>query len=498
VAHSNGEASAQSSNAPMCLTKCTRTWKPAHVAPIVFMCFDSSSTLFATVSSDYTTKIWDLDAQYCTHNLKSSNNSIVRHFKFHPSIDVKQQCISGSEDGKLRVYDLNTSKMSACLEGHFSTVTCFEYVKQSETEMINEYNRLLSSSKDKVLILWDLIGYTQLKTIPIYESIESFLICSQLFENASAELEKELDLNEHVMTIGSEGIFKLWSLKNGKLLFKQNDQFNSLRLENKKRNNRIDDEAIQQVIYNKLSRSFVVLTTYDLISFFQINTNNLSSILKQNNTNENISHICHISKQLIGNHGEILDAHFCDKNNNYAAIATNSEIIKIYNLKNWNCSLLKEHTDLVICLSVYIDSNNDKCYLASSSKDSTIKIWELSFDNQQKEQSDSNNGTFTCVANAASHSQDVSALCFSRLGFDFLVSGSIDTTIKLWSLENIKKNSQEKVNLRVLNTIKAHEKDVNYLTISPNDKLLASGSSDKTAKVILFIIFVKIIFFNNL
>ncbi len=32
-------------------------------------------------------------------------------------------------------------------------------------------------------------------------------------------------------------------------------------------------------------------------------------------------------------------------------------------------------------------------------------------------------------------------------------------------------------------TSKAHDKDVNSVCVSPNDKLIASGSSDKTAKV---------------
>lgn len=51
-------------------SKCTRTWKAIHSAPVQFMCFDNTSTLLATGSSDHTTKVWDIEAQYCTHNLK--------------------------------------------------------------------------------------------------------------------------------------------------------------------------------------------------------------------------------------------------------------------------------------------------------------------------------------------------------------------------------------------------------------------------------------------
>lgn len=37
--------------------------------------------------------------------------------------------------------------------------------------------------------------------------------------------------------------------------------------------------------------------------------------------------------------------------------------------------------------------------------------------------------------------------------------------------------------LNVAHTTLAHQKDINSVNISPNDKLIATGSQDKTAKV---------------
>lgn len=91
------------------------------MAPVQFMCFDSTSTLLATASSDFTTKIWDIEAQYCTHNLKGATG-IVRCVRFHPLIVNTQQCVTGSEDNKLRVYNLNTSKLDALLEGEMNLI----------------------------------------------------------------------------------------------------------------------------------------------------------------------------------------------------------------------------------------------------------------------------------------------------------------------------------------------------------------------------------------
>lgn len=112
-------------------------------------------------------------------------------------------------------------------------------------------------------------------------------------------------------------------------------------------------------------------------------------------------------------------------------------------------------------------------YFASSSKDSTIKLWKIT------RSSTTAAINHECVADGVGHTQDIGALAFSNCAFDFLVSGSMDTTIKLWRIvENF-----GKISMNVDFTMKAHEKDINSLCVSPNDKLIASGSSDKTAKI---------------
>jgi U3 small nucleolar RNA-associated protein 13 len=170
--------------------------------------------------------------------------------------------------------------------------------------------------------------------------------------------------------------------------------------------------------------------------------------------------------KLIGHHGEVLDIAICSKDGSLIAVATNSELIKIYNTNDWNCQLLKGHTDIVICLNSYYKSKTS--YLLSSSKDSTIRLWKQECEESQ---------IFKEIGIARGHTQDVGSICFSKLDFKFFVSASIDTTIKLW---NINENTYE---LKVLFTQKAHDKDINSVCVSPNDKYLASGSSDKVAKL---------------
>lgn len=43
--------------------------------------------------------------------------------------------------------------------------------------------------------------------------------------------------------------------------------------------------------------------------------------------------------------------------------------------------------------------------------------------------------------------------------------------------------AEKEVSLNATNTVLAHQKDINSVTVSPNDKFIATGSQDKTAKV---------------
>ena len=218
--------------------------------------------------------------------------------------------------------------------------------------------------------------------------------------------------------------------------------------------------VIVQGLYNQSTNTIVQVTADQMIVFVKFNANLLDAQI--GDTDQLFS----VNKRLIGDHGEILDAQLCGQAENLLAMATNNEFLKIYNLNTWDCKLLRGHTDLIVCLSVF--NQADVSYVASSSKDSTIRIWKIDSSNTDS--------LASCIAVCSGHTQDVGAVCFSRLGFNFLVSGSIDTTIKLWKIE-------ENAQFRVKFTVKAHDKDINSVSVSPNDKLIGSGSSDKTAKI---------------
>jgi U3 small nucleolar RNA-associated protein 13 len=72
-----------------------------------------------------------------------------------------------------------------------------------------------------------------------------------------------------------------------------------------------------------------------------------------------------------------------------------------------------------------------------------------------------------------------------------MFTGSQDRTIKMWDLSGVPTthgstengNTEHVIKCKSLSTHKAHDKDINSLDVAPNNRLLASGSQDRTAKV---------------
>lgn len=65
----------------------------------------------------------------------------------------------------------------------------------------------------------------------------------------------------------------------------------------------------------------------------------------------------------------------------------------------------------------------------------------------------------------------------------FFLTGSTDNTLKIWkSTSGNLSDSPE--HIHCAQTELAHDRDINCIDVSPNDKLIVTASRDKTAKVI--------------
>lgn len=76
-----------------------------------------------------------------------------------------------------------------------------------------------------------------------------------------------------------------------------------------------------------------------------------------------------------------------------------------------------------------------------------------------------------CVNTLSAHGSSVTCVKFNQSG-TFLVSGSLDKTIKIWDLQG-----------NCLKTLAEHYRYVNCVSLNSDSSLLASGSNDRTVIV---------------
>ncbi|MUG92529.1 protein kinase [Scytonema sp. UIC 10036] len=117
---------------------------------------------------------------------------------------------------------------------------------------------------------------------------------------------------------------------------------------------------------------------------------------------------------------------------------------------------LNGHSNLVTAVAV--SGTSKSVILASSSFDTTVKLWNLV--------------TKTEIATLESYAGSVHSVAISPDG-QIVASGNGDNTIKLW-------NPFTKKEIR---TLYGHSSSVEVVTISPDSQILASGSFDGTIKL---------------
>uniref|UniRef100_A0AAY4BCH0 U3 small nucleolar RNA-associated protein 13 C-terminal domain-containing protein n=1 Tax=Denticeps clupeoides TaxID=299321 RepID=A0AAY4BCH0_9TELE len=179
----------------------------------------------------------------------------------------------------------------------------------------------------------------------------------------------------------------------------------------------------------------------------------------------------------VGYSDEVLDIKFLGKNDSHIVVATNSSHLKVYELSSNSCQILYGHTDTVLSLDVFRKGS----MFASCGKDRTLRVWRL----------DEDTAEVHCVAQGSGHSDAVGTVACSRGTFSvfnfhndvnsltvspndkLLASGSQDRTARLWSLPD----------LSLLAVFRGHRRGVWSVQFSPADQVLATSSADGTVKI---------------
>lgn len=400
-----------------------KQWKCIHKGPIAKLALKTDE-LLASGGSDGIVRVWDLKHQACILSLKESQG-VVNVIEYHPTENL---LFASGDDGKIFSWELEKGALKLAYNAHFSKVNSIVFHEDGK--------HFVSSGRDKVLILWELDNPASLRAVPTYEAVESAIALPRKFKLPNF---KPLDGGIYVASGGESGVIKVWDVTTSREVFVQN---NSLVSKAKEEGGLSITKLLLEPTQKKLA---IVSADHNIIVH----------ILK--------SFEC--LRQFIGFSDEILDIAYFGKDDTHLAVATNASDIKVYETSTMNCQLLKGHTDIVLSLCT---AKTNKNLLASSSKDNSIRLWLL-VENK-----------VNCVGIGVRHTGSVGSVGFSQTKLSFLTSVSQDTCIKIWELP---KKFTENTSLNCTGTEVAHQKDINCVAVAPNDRIIATASQDKTAKL---------------
>lgn len=417
-----------------------REFKSIHKAPVSQLKINSTDTLLATASSDGTVKLWNLINHYCSHNLKGVNGVINNVEFLEGTRDGEEDllfCTGG--DDCIHVFSLETSKRKAKLSKHCSTITDLKFSADGQ--------RMISVGRDKIAVVWDIKRGNEsfgsaLRTIPVYESVESLVIIETKLLSQVFGQETDGDLLVFA-TVGEEGSIKFWDTKTGAKVLSQNQAPLS--------NDRNPSAPCFQLIHRPGHNQLSVVSTERDIFIYDLPYLNLT-------------------QQLQGHLDEILSICWF-ANDNYLAIACNSNDLKVMEVGTSRCQHLKGHTDIAVCVA---SLPCDPMRIISSSKDCTILVWQFDQDMNP-----------TIIYRATGHTHAVHSLSVSPHEPVFF-SGGEDTTLKRWVIHELKTDGdviEEPKAIISTNTVKAHDARIDAIDVSPNEQLVATGSRDKTARI---------------
>lgn len=407
-----------------------KMWRSGHKGPVAMLAFESSDENVASGGSDGNVRLWDLSHNTCTSSLRGAMG-VFSVLKYHS--DVSKQLIFGAaDDTKIRSWNSKTGKEVLVYSGHFSKITSLQFCPDGE--------HMVSSGRDRVLILWKLKDTKAFKVIPVYESIEATILLPPSFKIPNFKKKVETE-GIYVACAGEKGVIKVWNMVMGRLMFEQSNSLVSPTTEE-------GGLAITHLIYNDVRNILSVVTADHNIIIHELETFDCV-------------------KQMVGFTDEVLDIVIVGKEEKHIAVATNSRDLKYYEIDSMNCQIVKGHTDIILALANFPTKPE---MFVSSGKDNSVRIWLQTPENE-----------ITCIGLGARHTASVGSVFTAQTSSDFFTSVSQDNCLKVWRVPKEFSTCDQKI--KSTHTELAHQIDINCVTVSPNDKMIATGSQDKTAKL---------------
>ncbi|KAL1894766.1 U3 small nucleolar RNA-associated protein 13 [Sporothrix stenoceras] len=488
-----------------------RTLKP-HATPAVVLAVDRTSTLLATGAADGNIKVWDIRGGFVTHtfrgpsvlvsalhffevaatnagaevvqdgkkkkNKKAAQQQQIQETAAADETSTRFRLASGSQDGKVRVWDLHKRAVVANLDAHVSDVQAIDYSPAQ--------NVFVTAARDKTMIWWDAKTWTQRRVVPTFELIEAAGFISS--DSVDKNTDDDQESGAVTYSAGANGCIRLWETRTGREITAEQTA-------------KSDEESIVAAIFRPAQSTLLCVQMDQTLALYPVPSSKdlLKAFASKSSTG--LSPL-EPSRRISGTHDDVIDLAFLLPDQSLLALGTNSEDVRIVSVADpatsstpnsayfgQDVALLKGHTDIVVTLDVDWSGH----WIATGAKDNSARLWRV----DQSAAAAGGNKEYSCYAVFAGHAESVGAVALPKAvpepgtpAFEdplshppqFLVTGSQDLTVKRWDIPRQAPTSSS-AQQRALFTRKAHDKDINALDIDAAGQLFASSSQDRTVKI---------------
>ena len=252
-------------------------------------------------------------------NILGQHENVIRSLVFRPETN---NLIAGDGDGIIKIWNIETSKIEQQLQAHFGTIWSLTVSPDGQT--------LVSGGEDKTIRIWNLNTGEQTNILFTHSAKVFSLAFSpdgQMFASSSAD-----------------NTIKIWNPNNGKLLKSLSGHQNAVR-------------SIAITPDNK----YLVSGSWDkTIKIWELKSGNLISTLE--------GHKNRVVTVAVSQDSQIIFSGSIDNT------------IKVWSIENAKLiNTLEQHYDWILALA----SNLQENLFVSSSKDGTLKLWTYKYTNQE-------------------------------------------------------------------------------------------------------------------
>jgi WD40 repeat protein len=414
-----------------------------HTGDVNSIAFSPNGQMIVSGSDDGTIRLWDIQGNPISQPF-TVHNAAVNCVAFSPD---GQMIVSGSDDGTIRLWDIQGNPISQPLTVHNTAVNCVAFSPDGQM--------IISGSNDKTVRLWDirgnLIGQPFIGHTDIVNSV-AFSPDGQMIVSGSNDKTVRLwDIQGNGNPIGQPftghkaAVNSVAFSPNGQMIASGSDD-KTVRLWKRRRN-------VYSLELTLTGHTDVVSCVAFSPDGQTIATGGRDYTIHLWDSQGNL-----IRQPLHGHRGHIRSVAF-SPNSQMIASASDDRTVHLWD--NQNSSLIEqislEHQETIT--SVAFSPNGQM--IVSGSNDKTVRLWDI-------------RGNLIGQP-FIGHTDIVNSVAFSPNG-QMIVSGSNDITVRLWDIRG---------NL-IGQPFIGHNTAVNSVAFSPDSQMIASGEGWRTDGTSLF------------